>query len=246
MKQKIPKIIWLLWFQGQKEAPPLAIKCFKSWTDLNPDYLVIFLDNTNLPKYLTKEVISICTNPSISLQAKSDIVRINLLAEHGGIWADSSCMCLKPLDVWLPIVSKTGFFCFSHKNHHHTLASWFMISSKNHLITKRLSVYFNNYWSKNPQLQAYQSSQPLLKLFLLQLINQVLKIKKTWWFTKIMTKWFRVYPYFIFHYAFEYLLKHDKSFKAEWEKVLFISAKSMSIKHLKKEDNPYVIKYSHH
>jgi hypothetical protein len=39
--------------------------------------------------------------PHIKEQAKSDIIRLHLLAQHGGVWADATVLCLQPLDHWL-------------------------------------------------------------------------------------------------------------------------------------------------
>ena len=33
--------------------------------------------------------------------AQSDVVRLNVLANHGGVWADATVACMQPLDLWL-------------------------------------------------------------------------------------------------------------------------------------------------
>ena len=29
------------------------------------------------------------------------MIRLELLAEHGGVWADATMLCLRPLDSWI-------------------------------------------------------------------------------------------------------------------------------------------------
>jgi mannosyltransferase OCH1-like enzyme len=36
--------------------------------------------------------------PNMTIQAKSDMIRLHVLSTHGGVWADSTMLCLQPLD----------------------------------------------------------------------------------------------------------------------------------------------------
>lgn len=45
-------VIWLLWFQGWKQAPPLAHECARSWIRLNPGWTVVLLDEANLSEHV--------------------------------------------------------------------------------------------------------------------------------------------------------------------------------------------------
>ena len=48
----MPRIVWLLWFQGWDSAPDVARRVRQSWEDLNPGWEVRALDDTTLPKYI--------------------------------------------------------------------------------------------------------------------------------------------------------------------------------------------------
>ena len=52
-------------------------------------------------------------NKIISPQAKSDIIRLSLLKNYGGIWADSTLLCMQPLSFWFyEALSKTGMWMY--------------------------------------------------------------------------------------------------------------------------------------
>lgn len=243
--RQVPKIIWILWFQGYKNAPDLVKRCYKTWTEFNPNYDVIFLNSENLSEYLPFEVEELCKNANITIQAQSDIIRISLLAKHGGIWADSSMICYQSLDSWLYKSMTSGFFCFSNPRHDRLIASWFLAAEKNNYLVTTFSTVFNQYWKENPKLRPYTSVKNPFILLPLRVINQILKKKRYWWFTPLMMKYFKVYPYFIFHYLFEALLRENTQFFEIWEQTPTVSAKPF-IHHKKEIIGMPLVKYSHH
>jgi len=108
----IPKKIWFLWLQGLSRAPDIVRSCYQSWEKHNPEWELNILDENNLEYYVNIKSI-VCDNYStITPQALSDIVRINLLNKYGGVWVDATCYCCKPLNSWLPQYSTAGFFAF--------------------------------------------------------------------------------------------------------------------------------------
>ena len=71
---------------------------------------------------------------SITFQSRSDIIRLALLNRYGGVWADSTMLCLEPLDSWLPKDNnmQSGLWMY-HGNGGRFVpgtgpASWFIIS----------------------------------------------------------------------------------------------------------------------
>ena len=87
--------VWVFWRQGYDNAPDLIKACHESVKEFLPDRDIIFLsdsnikDYINLPEYITQKFSS----GKISEAHYSDIVRISLLAEHGGLWLDSTVYC---------------------------------------------------------------------------------------------------------------------------------------------------------
>ena len=46
------KTIWINWFQGWDQAPPLCMYCLDSWKHYNPDWTVVELDESNYRDYV--------------------------------------------------------------------------------------------------------------------------------------------------------------------------------------------------
>ena len=81
-EQSRPMVIWLLWFQGWKQAPPLAHECARSWIRLNPGWTVVLLDEANLSEHV--DILLPSKRWSLLIRrypaAASDLVRLHLCA----------------------------------------------------------------------------------------------------------------------------------------------------------------------
>ena len=92
--------IWYCWFQGEENLPPLVRCCYNSLKMNAGKYKIIFIDEKNyadyvkLPEYIVKKFIG----GGISRTHFSDIIRINLLENHGGLWLDSTILVTEPLE----------------------------------------------------------------------------------------------------------------------------------------------------
>ena len=67
--------------------------------------------------------------------AESDLLRLYLLNKYGGVWVDSTNLCRRPLNDWLPSAASQGFFAFfpdlqspEHKGVPHIISSAFALS----------------------------------------------------------------------------------------------------------------------
>ena len=118
------KVIWMLWFQGWDNAPEANKICFETWKYHNPDWIVCGLDEHTLGRYIDTSMIPSSLNRDIT--AQSDIIRLMLLEKYGGVWADSTVFCNKPLDDWLP----NGTFMFTKPNKFLDIASWYISAPK--------------------------------------------------------------------------------------------------------------------
>lgn len=86
----IPKIIHQIWL-GPHERP---VEWMETWREKNPDWEYKLWTDDNLPRLFNQE-------PFDKIQAfsgKADILRVELLYHYGGIYLDSDCECLNPLD----------------------------------------------------------------------------------------------------------------------------------------------------
>ncbi|MGR2766048.1 capsular polysaccharide synthesis protein [Photobacterium ganghwense] len=134
------KTVWMFWDSGLENAPEVVKLSYRTWVNLNPDYTVVLLDNQNIQDYLGFDFSAICSLFSVDLGAagKSDLLRLYLLNRFGGVWADATTFCKKPLSQWLDIDS-SGFFAFREKfSDDRTLVSWFLVSTPGNSIVQAL------------------------------------------------------------------------------------------------------------
>lgn len=98
---KAPKIIWTYW-DNPDRIPKVVEMCMESWKKWNADYEIIlltkknYLDYVNIPYEITSNK-NFNDNPA----RFSDLVRINVLTEFGGVWVDSSVLLKDSIDKWL-------------------------------------------------------------------------------------------------------------------------------------------------
>ena len=104
------KNIFLLWLQGWDNAPWLQKQVAKSWEINNPDWIINYIDLDNLKDYIDDIDYIYDKSKEIRMPAKSDIIRLSLLKNHGGVWADSTLLCMQPLNHWVSQVTSTSNF----------------------------------------------------------------------------------------------------------------------------------------
>lgn len=91
--------IWLFWWQGEEGMPELVSNCKKSIIHNCGTHPVILVTKDNYKQYvkLPKHILEKISNQTISLTHFSDILRVNLIAEHGGYWLDATIFCTSPI-----------------------------------------------------------------------------------------------------------------------------------------------------
>eukprot|EP00928_Gymnodinium_smaydae_P039485 TRINITY_DN2696_c0_g1_i2.p1 TRINITY_DN2696_c0_g1~~TRINITY_DN2696_c0_g1_i2.p1 ORF type:complete len:396 (+),score=94.74 TRINITY_DN2696_c0_g1_i2:87-1274(+) len=158
----IPRVIWTLWFEGWDKAPELHRRCLESWRLYNQGWEVRPIARSDLPRllgdFLPKyEKLRYAMNPLeefggcwIPPAAESDLLRVLLLHIYGGIWADSTMLCRRPLDEWLPEAAANGFFAYAPEKLEDNIPmmSSFLASSKGHLLTTAWRKRIEEHWSK--------------------------------------------------------------------------------------------------
>lgn len=95
---KIPKKIHYCWFGG-KELPDFLKKCMESWTRYCPDYEIIRWDENNfdINKYeYTRQAAA-----HKKWGFVTDVARLDILYQYGGIYLDTDVKMLKSLDDFL-------------------------------------------------------------------------------------------------------------------------------------------------
>lgn len=224
----IPRKIWILWYQGRSKAPFVVRKCIDSWIRENPTWEVVILDSDCLSKYIKLDLPEQKV-ATLSLNHYSDLVRLALLSEYGGVWADATTFCMKPLDDWIDDCTASGFFVFYKPSRYRILSSWFIASEKGCPIVSKLYENLTLFWTKN-DLKEQTNLQRKVKRRLSKILNRNEKTAK-YWLTPIVTKLLREYPYYVFHLLFERLVSTDPESQIIWKNTKKLSA-----------DEPHTIK----
>lgn len=207
--------------QGLSEAPFLVKKCVESWERENPEWNVIFLDENNLDKYIDPGIFRQEKNiERLSLTKQSNLYRLQVLSEYGGVWADATTYCMKPLDDWIHGCTGSGFFVFYRPGRDRLLSTWFMVSEKGCPLTEKIKERYASFFIEND----FDNSRLRIPRFMLtKILNRSVRTTR-YWFAPFMTKVLRIYPYFVFHYMFERLIATDEECRYIWEKTKKISA----------------------
>ncbi len=217
----IPRIIWILWFQGPSEAPFIVKKCIESWVRHNANWQVVILDDNNLSEYVVLDLPEgILAN--LALNHKSDLLRLQLLSEYGGVWADATTFCMKPLDDWIHGCTTSGFFTFYKPGRDRIMSSWFIASQKGCPIVLKLGERLKSFWLENEFNVNTKAGTTLIKL-LSKTLGYSSKTTR-YWFSPLVVKYFKVYPYFVIHYMFERLVSTDPECQQIWSETVKISA----------------------
>jgi hypothetical protein len=160
------KTIWLLWLQGWDTAPWLIQNVRESWEIQNPGWKIQLITKDNLKNFVTD--IDYVYKDSVSSQAKSDIIRLSLLNKHGGVWADATLLCMKPLDSWIDDAIKNSNFWMYHGTGGNMdvkigPSSWFIVSKRGSTIIQKWKAACDVYWGQRESTNNYFWMDALFK-----------------------------------------------------------------------------------
>jgi hypothetical protein len=164
----LEKNIFILWLQGWEKAEWLNKQVVESWIINNPGWKINLVDFDNLKNYVTDIDYIYDSKKDISPQAKSDIIRLSLLKNHGGVWADATMLCMQPLDHWIYDAVEPGGLWMYH-GHGAGMskevgpASWFIISKKEGYIIRKWKEECDKYWNNNNSTSNYFWMDALFK-----------------------------------------------------------------------------------
>jgi hypothetical protein len=153
----LPKIIWVLWLQGWREAPQILRACLKTWQKWNPEWTVRPLSAENVCDFIgdSKLLQAVCSK-NLRPAALSDVIRIALLERLGGVWADSTVYCLRPLDEWLGNHMASGIFAFTPPDDAGRMVSnWFLAASPRNYIISTWAKRALDYWTIHDKRDHY-------------------------------------------------------------------------------------------
>lgn len=151
----VPKVIWLLWLQGWEHAPEITQASQASWSNRNPGWKVWLLDRTSLDTFIPCDQLNRILYSNAPLEALSDLIRLELLHRYGGVWADATTICSKPLDGWLNQFAQEGFFAFDRPGPNRMISTWFLAAHRGSYIVECWRKAAAGYWHDRVEHDEY-------------------------------------------------------------------------------------------
>lgn len=155
---KQDKTIWIYWDKGLDGAPELVQQCYKSVILYKEDYDLVFLDDNNLSEYITipEYIQNKLEKGYMPKPQYSDLIRITLLVEYGGVWLDSTCYLSNKIPDY---IKNTDFFIFQTQLFDNPSpiksSSWFIkANSQNKTLILAQTILFK-YWETHTILIDY-------------------------------------------------------------------------------------------
>ena len=155
-KTEKKKVIWTCWLQGIEKAPLLVQKCIASMQRYAPDgYEVVVIDANNLSEYIKlPEFITHKHKKGIIPHAHySDIIRLMLLKEFGGIWIDSTILLTDRLPDY--ITDADLFLYHSDGRGRVEMINPLIASCPHHPLLSDILTLLLEYWQKENRLVSY-------------------------------------------------------------------------------------------
>lgn len=170
--------IWICWLQGEEKITSLSKYCFESIKKNANGREVILLTQENLAEYVKMPEIIIrrFKEGSIKPAHFADLIRINILAQQGGLWLDATILCTAPLD---NEIFERNFWTIKTKEEGHYVSKcrwsvFALAAEKNNLLFSLLSEIFEEYLKKYPVLIDYFMFDQLINM----LYDEVPEIKQ--------------------------------------------------------------------
>lgn len=214
------KDIWIYWEQGFDNAPELVSVCVQSWVDANPGWNVVKLDAKSISRFQCHRDLQRPEIRKLGIQHRSDILRLGILRECGGVWADAATFCISGLDDWIhEALTGACVFMFSEPARDKLTSNWFIASEAGAGCIDKLYARLTAYWIEADFPQQGRSAS-LVARFVNRCLVPVLGKKVAHvWLSPVVRNRLKIYPYFIFHYVVNQLYFEDRQFREQWDRV---------------------------
>ena len=154
--------IWVCWWQGEENAPILVQKCIESIRKSAKNHVVTVItednyrDFVNIPDWFIDKF----DKGILSRTNFSDLLRVSLLAQYGGMWLDSTFFCTADTD--LDMYFKYDLWSIKRPDYLHcSIASGYFAgyslqcSYEQRYIFAVIRDFFLHYWQNSKMLIDY-------------------------------------------------------------------------------------------
>lgn len=162
---RFPDKVWVCWLQGMEKAPDVVKKCVETiYKHAGGKDKVVVLSEQNISDYIEMpaDLLEKWKKGIISNTHFSDLLRLALLVEYGGIWIDSTGYLTEDLP---DFVVNADLFCFKAGPIAKIIASnWFFAAKPHHEILEKTRNLLYEYWRKENRLVAYSIFHPFFTM----------------------------------------------------------------------------------
>lgn len=152
--------VWICWFQGIENAPHIVQKCVQSVQDNMPDREIVILTAENIGEYVQfpDYIWRKWKDGKITHTHMTDLLRLELLITHGGMWLDATVFCTGK-DIPDFYFDSDLFFYQSLKPGRDGkslyVSSWLMSAKTNNRLLMATRYLCYEYWKTNESLVDY-------------------------------------------------------------------------------------------
>lgn len=152
--------IWVFWWQGLNDAPEIVKICINNMKKYVKNRKICILTKENYKKYadIPDYIIEKLENEKITITAFSDILRMQLLYQNGGIWIDATVLLTDDID---KRIEEYPFYSIKHdlySDYHVCKGMWsgfFLASGKNNTIVQFFRDMYFEYFKYNDYIITY-------------------------------------------------------------------------------------------
>ncbi|MDR1678789.1 MAG: capsular polysaccharide synthesis protein [Prevotellaceae bacterium] len=151
-----PGKIWICWLQGMDNAPHIVQRCYESVQRYSRGKEIILITEENMQQYVDfpEYIWQKYRKKRISNTHLSDLLRISLLAQYGGIWIDASCLLTDKIPDFIinaPVFCFKTFLSVSRGK----ASSWFIAAQPHNSIICQTRDMLYEYWRRENFLKHY-------------------------------------------------------------------------------------------
>lgn len=155
--------VWVFWWQGKEQMPLMVAKCIERIKVAFPERTFHLITKDNYKSFVDigNHIVQKLKEEKITVTFFSDVLRVNLLAKHGGVWCDAT--------LWFDgtpqfDLENKYFFSLKHQPNKPQVkmepsrAYWrafFMITGKDNIIMKCTADFFEEYFKENDTIFDY-------------------------------------------------------------------------------------------
>lgn len=152
-------IIWIFWWQGYENMPPIVNRCIESVKYNAGNHKVVLVTKDNIYDYtnISSHILDKLANGNITLTHFSDILRFNLLSNYGGLWMDATVYCTSKItdNYFDNLYTSGGYKGIDPKFVDGKWTGFLIGGSSSNELFRFMNCFFDIYWKRNDKLIQY-------------------------------------------------------------------------------------------